>query len=230
MNGYIEIVKRFLGKHSKHDFPFILQYKKSQTDLFFVCPSIDRCLEHLKGDDNSDLAIGGSRQHILNSRFYSPEKMFCFDRNEIIASYQPRLLMRKDFPFKSRVNEIIRNAFEGGLFVKWSRESKRQRERVIQHERFLAISLQVSFGPFLFFCGCGSILATLALLSEYIIFKKMSQKNRSRIWVYLEQFFDGKRHYLTNLPEKLMKLETKPKKSHSKMNETQCTTSVGRHQ
>ncbi|XP_055309007.1 uncharacterized protein LOC129572917 [Sitodiplosis mosellana] len=194
---------RLAGSHELIDLiKFDERYRKSQIDSFFVCPNIDHCLDHLKHDDNELLAIGGSRQRILNSQSYSPAGIFCFDR-ESIASFQPAMLMRKDFALKRKIDEIIRNAFESGLFVKWDRDSQRKKERVIPFEPSVVLSVENIAMPLVFAIGVGSLMATAAFYCEILISRKIKENAPSRHWVYLEQFFDGERHYLKNMTEKL---------------------------
>ena len=160
-------------------------------------------MDHLKHDDNDYLAVGGSRQRILNSRSYSPLKIYCFDREENIASYQPALFMRQDFNLKRKINRIILNAFESGLFVKWDRDSQRKKERIIPYTPNPSFTLKEYTFAFVFVVGIGSLMAASSLLCEIVINRKMKQTTKAKIWSYLEQFFDGDRHYLKDLPEKL---------------------------
>lgn len=181
------------------------QYEKSQIGSFALCPSIDRCLDRLKLRENYRLAVGGSRQRILNSRFYSPSKIYCFGHAENIASYQSVLLMRKDFALIGKIDKIIRNAFECGLLVKWDRDSQRKKERIDPFEPKYALTLEqyVVFLVVIYSIGC--IWAILSFFAEIIIKRKMKQRKRSPIWKYLERFFDGNRYYFKNLLEKLIR-------------------------
>lgn len=155
-------------------------------------------------DNNFNLAIGNSRQRILNSPIYSQSKIFCFNRSENIASYQPALFMQKTFQMNRRFDKIIRNAFESGLIVKWSRDSQRKKEREIQPEIIESILLKEMAFLYILLLFPGSFISILSFLCELIIHWKMRQSDSSRTWKYFEQFFDGKRHYLRNLPEKLL--------------------------
>lgn len=181
----------------------LFQYQKSQIDSFYICQSLDSCLEHLKHDDNSDLAVGGSRQHILNSPSYSPSKLFCFNEQEHIVSYQPMLLMRSDFVLKSQINIIIRNAFESGLLEKWNRDSQRKKERLIPFQVPIRVNLQNYYVVVTIF-GAGIIFSTVTFITERIVENRL-KKTRSSPWTYLEGFFNGRRNYLTHLPEKLQR-------------------------
>lgn len=158
----------------------------------------------MKHEDNYDVAVGGSRQRILNSHSYTPNEIFCFDRDQSIASYHPALLMRKNFPMKSRINQIIRDAFESGLFVKWNLDSQRKKERVISYEQPPQLSLeQCSFALVIVLC-IGLILSIVAFFAELIV-KWQVQKRPHFPWSYLEYIFCGHRHCFTNLPEKLQR-------------------------
>lgn len=146
--------------------------------------------------------MGGSRQHILNSPSYSPSKVFCFDRDEGIAGYQPVLLMRKDFPLRKRIDEIIRNAFESGLFEKWDQDSSiKARQDPFEAGTALTLEQYAVFLVIVYIIGC--ILSTLSLIAEFIVERNVGQDRRFRIWIYLQYLFDGKRHYWNDLPDKL---------------------------
>lgn len=156
----------------------------------------------MKHGDNYDLTVGGSRQRILNSDFYSPSEIFCFD--EKVASFQPALLINKSFELKSKINQIIRHAFEGGLFVKWDRKIHIKKDE-INIEGVYAISMR-EFSPlFVFLTGVGNLLALLSFFAERFTFQKMKQRTASPIWKLLARFCDGKRYYLKNLTDKLFK-------------------------
>lgn len=170
-----------------------------------MCASIDSCLEYLAHDSN--LAVGGSRQHILKSFSYSPRKIFCFDPSENIASYQPALLMRKDSPLKSRFNKVIRNAFEGGLFVKWNRDIQRKKKHSPPQEDIpTEILMEHLSGVIIWAYVFGCLMSFATFICEKIIFLKVKSSNRPRAWIYLEHFVDGERHYLKDLPNKLVRI------------------------
>lgn len=185
-----------------------LQYARSQIDNYFVCKDIDICLNHLKHDDNEDLAVGGSRQRILNSPSYLSTEIFCFDVDESIVSYQPRLLFQKHFPLISRFNEIIQHAFESGLFIKWDRDNRKKPERIVEYEQPMGLSLEHCQAFLVLFFLNGILLSVLTFLAEFYISIKRKQKPHSKLWKQLEIFFDGKRHYLKNLSKWLKSRST----------------------
>lgn len=160
-----------------------------------MCKSINNCLEHLEHDDNYDMAVGGSRQYILNSRFHSPWKMFCFNSDQSIVNFQPRLMMRVDILLQSKIDRIIQNAFESGLFTKWNRDSQRKKEHVFPIGPPLTLNLEQYSFALITVYGSGVIISILALCFEFIIQWNMMRPHRWWIWMYLQQFFDGQRHY-----------------------------------
>lgn len=163
---------------------------------------MDSCLKRLKHEDSYDLAVGGSRHHILNSRSYSPSELFCFDPRERIAGYQPVMFIRKDYALKSRIHEITRNAFESGLFAKWSRDSQRKRERIFSEEENLSVTLEDYYVALIMILGIGLSAATLIFFWEHFVQQQVQKKPRSP-WTCLRNTLDGHRHYLTDIPENL---------------------------
>lgn len=160
---------------------------------------MDLCLDLLKRDDNEDLAVGGSRQRILNSPSYLSTEIFCFDVDESIVSYQPRLLFRKHFPLKSRFNEIIQSAFESGLFIKWDRESRKKPERIVEYEKPIALTLEHCEGFLVLFFLIAIFLSILTFFAELYVSLKRKENPQSKLWIHIESFFDGKRYHLKDL-------------------------------
>lgn len=113
------------------------------------------------------------------------------------------LLMNRKFGLKRRVDEIIRNAFEGGLFVKWNRDSQRKKEHLIPFEPKPQLTL-TEYGFFLIMCGIGWFCSILAFLVELFIQRKLKQNSKSRFWIFSQRLVDSRRYYFKNIPEKLM--------------------------
>lgn len=159
-------------------------------------------MKDLKHDDNDDLAVGGSRQHILNSLSYSPSKLYCFSLNEHIVSYQPALLMRTDFILRTRIDRMIQNAFECGLFLKWDRDSQRKKERIIPFEpSYIATLQQYSFALILIL-GSGLTISSLIFFTELFI-QRQVERNPHSAWSCSRRVIDGHRDFFIYLPEKL---------------------------
>lgn len=55
----------------------------------------------------------------------------------------------------------------------------------------------------IFLVGPGLLMSIGAFIIEKFVFWKMKQGTENKILIYLEQFFDGQRHYFKNLPERL---------------------------
>lgn len=172
-----------------------------------MCVDTFKCMEHLLDDDKGDVTLGVSRQQILNAPAYSPSKIYCFDRSQIIASYSIALCMKKDFrmQIQTDINETIKKLFEGGLFVKWHRDSQRCEKYEIPFSPSPKVTFDDLAGIFTFVYVVGSIMSISSFFCEKIIYHKMQQPNKHKIWIYLEQFFDGDRYYFKNLMETLQK-------------------------
>lgn len=153
------------------------------------------------------MAVGGSRQHIFNSRVYSPKHIFCFEQNNNIASYPVALMIRNNYVLKLRIDKLAQFAFDGGLVLKWYRDyyyQNRIEKRNVFSDFEVPITLDnMSFNFVLVFC-IGVVLSTLSFLAEIIIFRKMQQPSQSWVWKYCAQFFDGERHHLTHLADEVV--------------------------
>lgn len=175
-----------------------MKFSKQQIDSFRICRTVDECLNNLSEVRNSDLAVGGSRQHILD--VYSPSNHYCFDRSQRIINYH--ISMRTSDSFKStpKINGIIRRLIEGGFVVRWQRDfSSKIKNRMIPTSSTEASMESLAF-LFCFLYVLGMFLATLSFLAEKIIARKVAKKQKHWIWIHLERFFDGERYYLMDLP------------------------------
>lgn len=179
----------------------MFQYSEAQRESFYVCHNISYCLETLKYFD--DIAIGASRQHILNCPTYLSSTIFCFDESENIANYKVSLLVSQQFNRTYDINHVIRRIFEADMLSKWYEDSRRR--EIFEPTEHIPIELTFEqFAPGIVFgLLIGLTLSFLAFVCEHIIRLKLSENNGNGIWIYLEHFFDGKRHYLQNLPERI---------------------------
>lgn len=180
--------------------PLPWQYTESQRQSFLHCSDVNRCLAHL--NDHGTVAMGDLRQHILSSIEYKPSIMYCFNPNQNIANYPISMIIDRNFEHRHNINKIIQRTFEAGLFKKW--HSSQQRiifDRSPQRETIRLSVEQISIA-FILVLSIGNSLATMSFIVEIFIGRKW---RAAPIWVFLEQFFDGKRHYLINLPDRLMK-------------------------
>lgn len=169
-----------------------------------MCDDVIECLAytpHLK-----NIAIGGSRQNIINSEPSLSSQMFCFDGLENIATFPIALYMRHDFYLKEEINEILQQSLEAGFFVKWQGDFQIERKHESDTEP-VPLGIANISAVLVFFIGCGSMFSTSVFIVENIIYRKRKQQrgNKYNIWFYLEQFFDGRRNYFKNVPERLQK-------------------------
>lgn len=142
---------------------------------------------------------------MLSSVAYNQNNIFCFDTREKIANNRISMLINRHFERRYNINGIIRRIIEAGLFEKWRSSRKRHHFNQASERSTLSLSFEQMALAFKFILCSGLFISTLTFLCEIVIARKMCERNPARIWVHLERFFDGKRHYLTNLPERLAK-------------------------
>lgn len=179
----------------------LFQYTEAQRKSFLVCSNITRCLAHL--DEFDTIAIGDSRHHILASVLFQSSNFYCFDHRENIADYRVSMLINQEFNHAHNIDEIIRRVFESGLFVKWHSDHRRIKTTSSIEFGSPSVTVEQISAAFVFIILGGWTLATLTFIAEHIIFRNYRREGASCIWMYLERFFDGQRHYMKNLPERL---------------------------
>lgn len=159
-------------------------------------------MKRLKDDNSFDWAIGSSRQQILNSPTYSPFKFFCFDHSQRIRSVLIALKMRFDYELKTKFNKIVKNLFEGGLFMKWHRDNQRRGKYEVP---FVVLDQVTMYhqGFFYIILGTGFLMSILTFCLEIVTFNKLKNRNSHWIWIHLDRFVDGERHYLKNLRNRI---------------------------
>lgn len=105
------------------------------------------------------------------------------------------------------MNAIARQLLEAGYFVKWKDHA--QIERQIEPPYTIPLHLPVSHisGGLICVFLPGCLASLLLLVLEKLTHMKMKRRKRNtrRIWIYLEQVVDGRRHYFKNVPERLQK-------------------------
>lgn len=164
---------------------------------------MSRCLFHLNA--YGTVAIGDLRLHMLSSIEYKPNIMYCFNPNQNVANYPISMIIHRKFEHRHNINQIIQRIFEAGLFEKW--QSNQQRvifERSPERET-IRLSVEQASIAFFLVLPIGYSLAITTFIAEIFIGEKLRGGSAAAIWVYLEKFFDGKRYYLINLPDRLMR-------------------------
>lgn len=172
---------------------FLLKrYPPNTRETFYICPEIDQCLKHLY--ENEYLAVGVSRYHAQNNPHISRRKIFCLDRTQNILSYPVQLFMRKDYPFASEINKVIRRAVEGGLFTKWMRDTVVQRKGDLQELPVKPLQLEHISAAILAYI-LFTTFAYGAFVAEYTVHKRVHQKTTNhRFWKIADYLLDGDRH------------------------------------
>lgn len=186
----------------------IFFFFQQQSKPFHVCNNVDNCLKYLNDKNEFDWAICASRQNILNSPFYLPSKYVCFDQSAHIKSYFVSLMMRNDFKMKIKINKIIRNLFEAGIFVKWQRDNQIRSKYEIPFLSEFNITLDDYGIFFLIYFGGFFTASILVFCLENVILWKMRQRKINRIWFYLDRIVDAERYYFIDLIDKISQRNT----------------------
>lgn len=164
---------------------------------------MNECIEKLLQDENHNSAIGGSRLNIFNSPSYSSQTIYCFDRLENLASYPIALYMQRDHHLNEKVNNIILKLNEVGFFEKWNIDVVGRPPSKYSMRNYTPLQLKVKniMAVVLFVLCTGTMMSTSTFLVENFIFSKMRLQNKWKIFIYLDQFVDGQRHYFKHLLE-----------------------------
>lgn len=111
--------------------------------------------------------------------------------------------MRCEFNFINEINRVIRNLVESGLIVHWNRINQRKRIPELREPPPLHLTLEDLGCGFIFTIGIGLMSAIITFIAEVFVAKRQARGDGSRKWTHLEWIFDGKRHFMINLPETL---------------------------
>lgn len=149
---------------------------------------MEKCLEHLIGYDNLNVAIGGFRKHIENSISNSSTKIHCFDKMQSIGTYQVSFFMQNGFELKTEIEVVVRRLFEGGFFVKWNEDNKRRRNYEIPYVPSVRMTIEHVCFTFAWTIGFGLTTSTLTLICELFVHRKMQQKGKLKFWTYIDWY------------------------------------------
>lgn len=153
-------------------------------------------------ENGNNLAIGGSRQHILNNEIFSPVNIHCFNQTESLGTYPIAFLMRTDFDFKDEINQIIRNILEGGLIDQWNQTLTKNVDLVIPYEPITQLKMEYFYGTLTFSIGLGTFVALLAFITEHFAYTVSKMDNRPWIFMFIERFIDTQRYFFINQAER----------------------------
>lgn len=153
----------------------------------------------MKRYENDDVAVGGARQHLINSLQYSKSEIYCFKNSESLIPYPMSLRVNKNQ--KLIIDNIIRRLFESGIIQKWKVYSQRRKDREIDKVVPFELKLEHIYA-ILFFFFLGAIVTIFVWIFELFIDKKVRDEPNNRLWLCIERSLDGKRHYFMNLQAK----------------------------
>lgn len=161
-----------------------------------MCLNIDDCVNRLLINDQ--LAVGVSREIISKHKTYILDEIFCFDQNEHIESFQIGLLIRSNGHLINIINKEINACLEAGLISKWLNDNKLKK---INSDTIddIYIEMKHILALFIFNFGIGFSLAASTFFMEQIAHsKKFRFLNKFNLRQHMENFVDGRRHYLLN--------------------------------
>lgn len=163
-------------------------------------------------DNGRNVAIGGSRHHILNSEIFAPVNIYCFKQTESLGTYPIAFLMRTDFQFRNEINQIIRNILEGGFIAQWNRTLSKNVEQAIPYEQIAQLKMEYFAGMVVFSIGLGTFLAVLTFITELFVYTLSKMDNKPWIFMFIERFIDTERYFFINQAERW--LQWKPHLNH----------------
>lgn len=172
---------------------FIFQYFPFQN--FQICENIDKCLHSL--EQNENLAVATSRLHMKTLDLQSTT--FCFRSSENIYSYLTNFMIQNDFKFEDQINDIIGRIISSGLFSKWIRDLRLDRQ-LKNNEEVRKID-KIDFQILWLFLFWSTILSSLVALFEIFINYMVRSKNSRLIWRILDKMLNGKRYILFSKPK-----------------------------
>lgn len=174
-----------------------MQYNKRTIDEFHVCNNIDTCLQHLKRPENYNMAVGDSSLHLLSAPSYSSSDIYCFEDSESILTYHVSLLLKNGSKLEAKINRIIRNLFETGMFTKWNTFDQREQHIIDSNEPPVRMTVTNLLMGLICVLGIGIPLALIIFIMELVSFAKTKQNEKSRIWFNMHQICNPDRQYLT---------------------------------
>lgn len=165
---------------------------------FEICEKMDKCLHRLEYDDK--LAVATSRFHMKSLNIQS--NVFCFGSYENIYSYLATFMIRSDFKFKDKINDILDKIILSGLFSKWKKDLRLDRQLLNNEEvrKINKTDLQILW-LILFWA---TIICLLVTLIEIFVKYQVQSKNAWKLWTCLDKFLNGKRNFFLFKTEKII--------------------------
>lgn len=161
------------------------------SDEFIICDNIDECLREL--ELNPYLAVAVSRKHAINCPTIAREKIFCFKKTENVHSIAISMLTRRGYYLLPKMNTLLRQLIENGLFTKWERDTT----FIVQEtDTWIKTNLNLEHfvGCFVFsFIGIATSIGTFVV--EIFIHRLLKNRRNNRFLQLAEELIDGKRHY-----------------------------------
>lgn len=165
---------------------FLDSFEISDNDYFLL---------HQLELKSETVAIAIPRRFATNNPVTLRSSLYCFDDSQSIETYLLSICIRNDFKYRKQIKDISWKLFESGLFVKWSRDiSFGQMQQAETPELWIPLRLSHIYGSiFLFVVSTCAAVGTFLL--ELLVSKVLTRNKPHKIWLLLESFVEGHRHY-----------------------------------
>lgn len=182
--------------------PFIFislyQFTPEQIHNFETCTDIDECLQRLQ--DDHQLAVATSRLHVKTLPMH--DNIYCFDRFENIYDYSSVIMIRNNFPLKSRFVNVLDMIIAAGFIAKWEKDfllhSNHTRVLVFE-DRSISMA---DLGVIVLYISLLMFLSLVAFFAEFVIYyQNRSGENAERnsyinsFWDFLDKAICGRRYF-----------------------------------
>lgn len=173
------------------------QFSDAVLSRYQISSNIDECLHGLASDPL--LAVAVSRHHSQNYPPIPAYKMTCFDESQTIRSYFISMYIRNDQPYFPAIAYLTERAFEGGLFVKWTKDEQITN---VKPEILVLTPLGIEhLGGALFGFVLIMMSSVWAFVAELLTYKRARLENPRLFWVLMEKLINSERYLLNVVPK-----------------------------
>lgn len=159
-----------------------------------ICENINDCLATLAWDPY--VAVAVSRKQVLNCLAISNEEIYCFEKIQNIRSIAISMVARHRYALLTKMNRLIQNAIESGLFLKWERDSilsnQKDESDNIRYNRVI----WGHFGGTMIIITAGLTISAMVFAFELFVKRMRRVHRRSKFWKVAERLIDGHRYEL----------------------------------
>ena len=155
-----------------------------------VHADVENSLRRLMSKKYRKYAVAVSRKWVQRSELFASNEIYCFNRAENIQNYSISLNIRKGFPYIGEVNEIIRNALEAGLILKWEHDGHLPKS----HDDFISNpNFQLND---IILLAVGLFVVAFVIVAEIIAHNQMESLNHYNLLIFTHKIFRSNVHSL----------------------------------